>query len=197
MNMKKLCWMIPVVCGTLTLQAEWVAIHFQTVFEQFHELQVEDQKLRQEIAGFQQEQEQKVQALQQRQETFNQLRREAAQPGVTEEQRQNMAERAAEMLEALNREEQALREERNQFQQDMEAKGVRLRRIIVNRVNDKIEELSQAQGWSLVLDSSARSPNGLPVIPYVEETRDVTGLVIQELNAGAAVPQTPEMPEES
>lgn len=168
------------------LRAEIVCIHFQTVFEQFTELKQEDQKLREEVAAFQQIQQPKVEALQAKQEAFNQLRNQAAQPEIADEQRKEMVTQATTQLEELNREEQALRQERAQFQKDLEAKGLRLRRSIVDKVNAKIAEIAKEQGWEVVLDASAKSANGLSVIPYITESKDKTEWVIRELNSKAA-----------
>ena len=174
--------------GLNVLRAEIVSIDFQKVFEQFYELRQEDQKLREEVAAFQQAQQRKVQELQAKQETFNQLRNQAAQPETTDVQRKEMVTQATTQLEELNREEQALRQERTQFQKDLEAKGLRLRRGIVDKVNAKIAEIAKEQGWEMVFDASAKSPNGLPVIAYVTEAKDKTEWIIRELNSKVAVP---------
>jgi len=167
------------------LQAEVITINFQTVFEEYYELKVEDQKLREEVSEFQQAQQEKVQALQAQQQAFNELRTRAAQPDVSDAERKQMVEEATKQLEALNQEEQALRQEQAKFQKDLEAKGMRLRRGIVDKINEKVAEIAERQGWEIVLDSSATSPNGLPVISYSITSLDKTGLVIQELNAAA------------
>ncbi len=173
---------------SLPVQAEMVVIHFQTVFEEFYELRIEDQKLRASVQEFQREQDVKVQELQTNQQAFNQLRSRAAQPEVSDEERAQLAEQAVTQLETLNREEQVIREERNQFQQDLEAKGVRLRRGIVDKVTRKITEMAEARNWTLVLDSSAKAPNGLPVVHFATPALDMTQVVIRELNASAPVP---------
>ena len=167
------------------LQAEVITINFQTVFEEYYELKVEDQKLREEVSEFQQAQQEKVQALQAQQQAFNELRTRAAQPDVSDAERKQMVEEATKQLEALNQEEQAFRQEQAKFQKDLEAKGMRLRRGIVDKINEKVAEIAERQGWEIVLDSSATSPNGLPVISYSITSLDKTGLVIQELNAAA------------
>ncbi|MGA0333204.1 MAG: OmpH family outer membrane protein [Kiritimatiellia bacterium] len=169
------------------LRAEVVTVHFQTVFEEYIELKMEDQKLREEVGAFQQEQQQKVQSLQEKQQAFNDLRNRAAQPDVAEADRKKMVEEATAQLEELNREEQELRQERTQFQRNLEEKGLRLRRAIVEKVNKQVAEMAEQQGWEVVLDSSAKTPNGLPVIPYTEKTMDRTDLVIRELNSRAIV----------
>lgn len=164
------------------IQAEIVTVNFQTVFEQFNELRVEDQKLRAEVAQFQENQQAKVTALQAKQQTFNDLRNQAAQADMNEDERKELIKEASAQLEELNREEQALRQERAQFQKDLEAKGMRLRRGIVEKVNGKIAEWAEELGWEIVLDSSSKSPNGLPVFIYTSPTMDKTEWVIAELN---------------
>jgi Skp family chaperone for outer membrane proteins len=55
----------------------------------------------------------------------------------------------------------------------------------VDKVNEKIAGMAEQQGWELVLDSSAKSPNGLLMLPYTAKTMDKTEWVIRELNARA------------
>lgn len=163
-----------------------VVVNFQTVFEEYRELQRLDLEFRRDVETFQTEQQQAVQALQAKQQAFNQLRQQAAQPEVSDEQREQLAEQAAVMLEELTTEEQRLRQERQKFQQELEAKGVRLRRRIVEDVRKQIEGFAGREGWELVLDSSASGQNGLPVIQYADPAMDKTRWVITELNQAAA-----------
>lgn len=183
-------YLLPLMCvwlGSLVLQAETVVvINFQTVFEEYRELIRLDQEFRGEVESFQAKQQEAVTNLQAQQQAFNELRQQAAQPEVTEAERKEMADRAAELLEELNREEQRLRQERQTFQQELEAKGIRLRRRIVEDVRDQIETFAGTQGWDLVLDSSANGQNGLPVIQYANPEMDKTRWVITELNQTAA-----------
>jgi Skp family chaperone for outer membrane proteins len=172
---------------SIAVHAEIVSVNFQQVFEQYRELKLEDQKLRAQVADFQQEQQVKVQALQLKQQAFNQMRNQAAQPEVTEDQRKEIVKEATTQLEELNQEEQALRQERTQFQKDLEAKGLRLRRGIVDKVNEQIETFAEEEGWEIVVDASAKSPNGLPVLAYISPAMDKTQWVIAELNKASAV----------
>ncbi len=169
-----------------TLHADIVTINYQKVFEEYIELKLEDQKLRDQVAAFQTEQQEKVQSLQLKQQEFNELRNRAAQPEVPEAERKAIVEKATRQLEVLNKQEQGLRQERAQFQKDLEAKGLRLRRGIVEKVNAKIKEMAEDNDWELVLDSSAKSPNGLAMVSYASQTLDRTDLLIQELNSSAA-----------
>jgi outer membrane protein len=170
-----------------TLFSDTIAVvNFQTVFQEYHELQRLDQEFRGEVESFQKKQQEAVAALQAKQQEFNQLRQQAAQPEVTDEQREEFATQATALLEELNAEEQKLRQERQTFQQELEAKGVRLRRRIVDSVRKQIEGFAGTQGWDLVLDSSANGQNGLPVIQYFNPEMDKTRWVITELNLAAA-----------
>jgi len=163
-----------------------VVVNFQTVFEEYSELQRLDREFRQEADAFQEQQQQAVQELQAKQQEFAQLRQKAAQPDTEDEEREQLAEEAGVLLEELNNEEQRLRTNLQEFQKELEAKGIRLRRRIVNDVRNQIEGFAKSQRWDLVVDSSATGPNGLPVVQYANPELDKTRWVITELNQAAA-----------
>jgi Skp family chaperone for outer membrane proteins len=157
-------------------------VNFQTVFQEYEELKRLDAEFRAEVETYREAQQAKVSELEAMQQQFNQLREQAAQPEVSEEERGALAEQATKILEELNRSERALREARQSFEQELEAKGIRLRRKIVQEVNQKVAQFAEQQGWDLVLDSSAVGPNGLPVIQYARPDADKTRWLITELN---------------
>lgn len=182
--------------GLFPLQAEIVTVDYQKIFEEYRELRLQDQKLREEVAAFQQTQQAKIQELQAKQQTFAELRNSAAQPDVTDEQRKGLIENATKQLEELNNREQELRQERAVFQQEIEAKAARLRKSIVDKVNERIGEMAKEKGWEMVIDSSAKSATGLKAVIYSADTVDKTNMLITELNATAAPVPAAETEEE-
>lgn len=174
-------------------RAEVVVVDFQRVFENYRELKRVDQRFRKSVQEFQEAQRLEVEALTEKRETFNQLRSRAAQAGVGDEERKQLADQATNLLDELRQAEQKLQSERNEFQKQLEAKGNRLRRRIVDQVTDRISDLAGQRGWSLVLDSSARGVNGLPVAHFVAPERDVTGEVLAALNADEPEVAQPEV----
>lgn len=167
--------------GFHNLEADIVTVNFQKVFESYDELKMADRMLREEVTAFQKAQQGKTEALQAGKTAFDELRKQAARPEVTDDERKEMVKTATAQLEELNRQEKEIRQERLQFQKDLEAKGLRLRRGIVDKINARIAVLADSKGWDLVLDSSGRTPAGLPVVIYAAAAVDQTDAVIEAL----------------
>jgi len=190
----------PLLCLSVvflgTVRSETVVIDFQKVFEEYEELKNVDRKFQESVREFRARQEEEVGNLRDQQEKFNALRTEAAQAGVSDERRAELAEEATVLLERLQTQEQKLKEQRARFQQELEAKGARLRRRIVDEVNERVAAMAEEREWSLVIDSSARGNNGLRVMPYVAPEMDRTREVIRVLNQQVADKAAEEMESE-
>lgn len=165
---------------------KWVVVNFQEVFESFTELQQADQQLKQEIQSYRSEQAAKLEAHNQRKQGFQKMRERAANESLPEAERNTLVQEAAAMFEELRKEEQELQKRQNEFNQQAEAKIVRLRREFADKVSTHIKKMAAEQDWAVVLDSSAVGSNGLPMVQFADSTVDVTVDVIRSLNASVA-----------
>jgi len=175
------------VAGVVFAQSpRLVTVDFQQVFEEYRELQRLDRKMKSDVQAFRDELEVKLQALQSRNQDFQELRGQAAAEGLTVEEREQLIEQAAEFFRELKTEEQAIQQEQQAFQEKMETRAMRLRREIADSVTAHIEEMSRERGWDVVLDTSAQGASGLPVVVYADAGADVTLDVIRSLNLADA-----------
>lgn len=72
------------------------------------------------------------------------------------------------------------REKRAQLRDDRD----RERAKVLEDIRKTIESHASLAGFSIVLDKSALSATGLPVIPYASNAIDITDKIIKELNTG-------------
>jgi len=170
----------------------WVVVNYQQVFEQFSELQQADARLKQEIQSFREEQAKRLEAHNARKASFQSMREQAANAGLSDEEREKLVDEAATLFESLRAEEQELQKKQVEFNQEAEAKIVRLRREFSQMVTEHIRKLAEERDWGLVLDSSAVGNNGLLVVQYAETSLDVTLEVIRSLNASVEEEETSE-----
>lgn len=105
---------------------------------------------------------------------------------LEETRRRELAQQAADKLNEMRSLEERFRQEDQNRQRQIEEQGRRLRQRIVDEMLEKVRELSAERNWTLVLDSSAVSANGLPVVLRAATPLDVTGEVIQALNRSPA-----------
>lgn len=180
----------------LLAPATTVVVDMNRVFQEYIRTQEADQQMQASIQNYRQGQEELQQRFQVRQQEFNEMRQRTADQELDNAERQALAEEAAEMLNQLRALEQELRQEDANRQRQIEEQGRRMRNRIVDEIKAKITELATSRNWTLVLDSSAASTNGLPVVLHAMPSADVTGEVIQALNQpilqGRAPAQAPE-----
>jgi len=162
--------------------AQTVVVDMNQVFQEYIRTQEADRQMQASIQNYRQGQQELQERFRVRQEAFNEMRQRTADRELDNAERQALAEEAAEMLNELRALEQELRQEDTNRQRQIEEQGRRMRNRIVEEIQGKITELATARNWTLVLDSSATSTNGLPVVLHAMPAADVTGEVIQALN---------------
>ncbi|GEM_PF-1134935 len=170
----------------------WVVVNFQRVFEEFTELKQADADVKKEIQAFRDEQAKRLESHNVRKQAFQKLREQAASADVAGTEREALVDEAAKLFEDLRSEEQELQKLQVEFNQQAEAKIVRLRKEFSDQVREHIRKMAEERDWGVVIDSSAVGSNGLPVIHYVESTQDVTVDVVRSLNASVAETETEE-----
>ena len=171
--------------------AQTVVVDMNRVFQEYIRTQEADRQMQASIQNYRQGQQELQERFRVRQEAFNEMRQRTADRELDNAERQALAEEAAEMLNELRALEQELRQEDANRQRQIEEQGRRMRNRIVEEIQEKITELATARNWTLVLDSSATSTNGLPVVLHAMPAADVTGEVIQALNQPILQGQVP------
>lgn len=174
------------LCSTSTLRAETVVVDMDRVFAEFHRTRQAEAQVQEMVQAYRQEQERARADFQQMQESFNRLREESSSMELEETRRRELAQQAADKLNEMRSLEERFRQEDQNRQRQIEEQGRRLRQRIVDEMLEKVRELSAERNWTLVLDSSAVSANGLPVVLRAATPLDVTGEVIQALNRSPA-----------
>ena len=159
-----------------------VVVDLNRVFEEYHRTRQMEQQFQARVQEFQAERERKQQEFQEKQQAFQRLRQESAQQELDEPTRQTLAEQAAAMLNDLQQSEQNIRQEIQNSQQQLEAQGLRMRRRILDEIQEKVNEMAAERNWDLVLDRAAISGNGTPVVLHAATTLDVSNEILQSLN---------------
>ena len=175
-----------VVLFGLSAHATTVVVNMDRVFTEFHKTREAEMQIQGMVQQYRTEQEQAREEFQAKQEAFNHMRERSANMELNDEQRREMAQQAADMLNDIRAAEERFRQEDQNRQRQIEEQGRRMRQRIVDEILEKVRELSAARNWALVLDSSGVSASGIPIVLRAANNVDVTGEVIQALNAQRA-----------
>lgn len=167
------------------LRAETVVVEVDRVFAEYHRTLQAEAQIQEMVQAYRQQQEQARARFQEMQDAFNRLRETSDSADLAEARRRELAQQAADKIDEMRTMEQQFRQEDQNRQRQIEEQGRRLRRGIVEEIQERIQELAAERNWTLVLDSSAVSANGMPVVLRASNTLDVTGEVIQALHRNA------------
>ena len=84
-----------------------------------------------------------------------------------------------------------LQEKKKEIQEYQQDKRLNLRKqyeeqrtVLVNEIADVVKVYSEQQGYTLVIDSSGNTLNGLPAFIYLKSEMDITDTILGMINKG-------------
>ncbi|MCH6254928.1 OmpH family outer membrane protein [Puniceicoccaceae bacterium K14] len=114
---------------------------------------------------------------------FEELVEQAKSEILTEEARKDAEKDALAKRSEIQAKENEIREYLTNTERSMAARQQTQMSVFVKEIVDVIEEIREARGATLVLDSSGASNNGLPTILYTAPENDITEEVIEKVNS--------------
>jgi len=143
------------------------------------------------IADFDVERDERLAALRALSESFETLRAQAEDIGLTPEAAQERRQRAQLKFEELRQAEVALRDVATRRQQELTNQEIRMRDRIVRDIKRVVREVADEKGLDLVLDGGEDPAGGYGAVIFARPPFELTEEVILKLRA---VPETPAQP---
>lgn len=160
------------------------SVDLDRAFTEFYKTKLADAQLKQQAEEFKTERKKLVDAFKQLQESFDTLREEAQNTALNEDARAQKKAEAEEKLVEIRDQEGKIRRFDESRQKQLDEQSRRMETRLVDEIQDAVKTLARKENLSLVLDTSAKSRNGIPVVAYTDGKRDITNLLIEELNKG-------------
>jgi len=160
------------------------SVDLDRAFSEFYKTKLADAQLKQQAEEFKTERKKLVDAFKQLQESFDTLREEAQNTALNEDARAQKKAEAEEKLVEIRDQESKIRRFDESRQKQLDEQSRRMETRLVDEIQDAVKTLARKENLSLVLDTSAKSRNGIPVVAYTDGKRDITNLLIEELNKG-------------
>ncbi|NJK90708.1 MAG: OmpH family outer membrane protein [Blastochloris sp.] len=156
-------------------------VDMQEAFKQYYKTNDAQERLKQDMATFQKNFEEKKTDMNKLVDQLNGLIERAKDPSASEtakkEAEQKVREKQQEAA-ARERELLAFRDQTSKMFQDSQA---RMRKGIVDEINEAIVTFSKGK-YNLVMDKSGMTLNGTPALVYTEGVTDITQEIIKTLN---------------
>ena len=123
-------------------------------------------------------------------EEYQKLLEQANDQALSAEQRDKHKQAAADKLKQLQESKAAIDQFERQAQVTLADQSQRMRESILGEIKTAVAAKAKAAGCSLVMDVTAETVNGTPVVIYSNGENDLTDEVLKRLNEGAPIDVT-------
>lgn len=116
---------------------------------------------------------------------YNKLLDSANDQSVTPEAREKRKTAAEDKLRELKTAENTIRTFKSTMDDQLSSQMKRMKDAILQDIRTAVTAKAKASGYAMVIDSSAESITGVPVLLYTNGDNDMTDSILSQLNAGA------------
>jgi outer membrane protein len=175
-------WMglLPVFAAEQTL----VFINLDRAFNEFYKTKLADTQLKQQADEFNGERKSLVDDYEKLQKDFGSIRDEAQNTALSDDARTEKRNAAEEKLVEVRDYESRIRRFDDSRRKQLDDQSRRMRKRIVEEIQQIVKDYAQTQGYQAVIDSSGQSLNGVEMILYTDPKIDITDTILGILNKG-------------
>jgi outer membrane protein len=178
----------------LAAEPKIAVIDLKKVFDDYYKTRLANAALEEEVAALRKDNKALMDDHAKAVDEYKKALDEANNQAVSAEEREKRKKEAEGKLIRVN----DLRQSIEQFERTASTNLGEKRRTtqekILKEIQDAINKISKAASFTLVLDSSTADPGRLPTVLYTNGEHDLTGTVLQQLNANAP-PDLPKLDE--
>jgi outer membrane protein len=133
-----------------------------------------DALLEKQLEEFQAEQKDMEDEFDKLKKAFDEARKEAGNKALSEEAREEKMQAAEEKLTAVRDYDRKVRETMGARQKQLSEQSLRMRKRIVEKIQEAVREYAAGKGFTVMLDSAALSVSGVEILLYASDKIDVT-----------------------
>jgi outer membrane protein len=168
----------------LAAEQSVVFINLDRAFNEFYKTKLADTQLKQQADEFNEERKTLVADYEKIQKEFGAIRDEAQNTALSDDVRTEKRSMAEEKLVELRDYESRIRRFDDSRRKQLDDQSRRMRKRIVEEIQQIVKDYAQTQGYQAVIDSSGQSLNGVEIILYTDAKIDITDTVLGFLNKG-------------
>lgn len=162
-------------------------IDLKKVFEGYYKTKQASAHLQDEKAEIDRDYKDLLERFKKDEEDWKKLLDKANDQAVSAEERDKSKQTAEKKLLGLRELEQSIKQFERVNASKMNDKQDRLREKILVEIREVINAKAKGAGYSLIIDTAARSVSGMPVVLFTNGENDLTDGVLNQLNASAPV----------
>ena len=184
------CLVLGVWIAMLACSPAWAAeqstvfINLDRAFNEFYKTKLADTQLKEQADEFNGERKTLVSDYEKLQKDFAAIRDEAQNSALSDDVRAEKRNLAEEKLVELRDYESRIRRFDDSRRKQLDDQSRRMRKRIVEEIQQIVKDYAQKQGYLAVIDSSGQSLNGVENILYADPKIDITDTILGMLNKG-------------
>lgn len=159
-------------------------VHMNRVFNEYHKTRTGEARLQKQAEVFQEYARQLTESYKKLRSEFVTARDASLNVALSAAERENRRLNAMDKYNQMVIKDKELKEYTSSKQLQIREEQKKLREDILKDIRQVITNKCMSEGIHLVLDSSARSNNGIPGVLYGNPALDITSSVLASLNAG-------------
>jgi len=194
LNMKKMLKRVVPMAALVFLlampamgQSRTATVNMAKIFDNYWKKDQAQAALDQRRAEFEKEGKGMMDDYNKARDEYNKLLDSANDQSVTSEAREKRKSAAEDKLREIKTAENTIRTFKSTMDDQLSSQTKRMRDAILQDIRTAVTAKAKASGFAMVVDSSAESINGFPVLLYSNGENDMTDSVLSQLNAGAPV----------
>ncbi len=174
-------------------------INLKKVFDNYYKTKIADSRLKKRGAEFEKTLKSMYKEYQSAQKEYKQLIRGANDQVVSNQERQRKKKAAQKKLRQIRQLEKEVKQFDRTAKSTLQEKQRRMREKIMKEVSGVVEQVAKSKGYTLVLDTAAKTINQTPALVYSNGQSDISDEVLKRLNRNAPedLPEVSDSEEES
>lgn len=180
------------MCGALVLaalpataQQKIGTVDLRKVFDGYWKTKQADAALKERGAEMDKEHKELLAELNKGKEEYQKLLESANDQAVSATERERRKQAAEDKLKELGEAQKTIQQFEQQARETLSTQQNRMRSNILDEVKATITSKARQEGFFLVVDTAAETPNGTPIFLYSSDANDITEGVLSQLNATA------------
>jgi len=172
--------------GSACAQTRIATVDLRKLFDGYWKTKEADVALRDRAADLDKEHKGLREEFQKSQEEYQKMLAGSNDQAVSAEERERRRKAAEAKLKDLRETKETIDQFERQARTTLEEQRRRMRDKVLGEIRDVISARARSAGYTLVLDTTAETPNNTPLVLFASPgENDLTEQVLQQLNAGA------------
>jgi outer membrane protein len=170
--------------ATVQAQSKFAVVDLQKIFEGYYKTKQADTQLRERGADAEKQYKGMLEDYSKANDEYKKLVESANDQAVAADEREKRKKSAESKVLELNEIEKSLTQFRREKQATFDEQKMRMRDQIVREIREVVNNKARTGGYTMILDSSAKSFNQVPFILF-NAGPDLTDEVLSQMNVGA------------